>query len=204
MNIVYICIKITQYTLDKVQNQALRLITGAMKSTLIKVMEETTAIAPLGHRRDMKILIQAERYKCSPSHPMKRRIDGITKNRINRESFFHKYQRLRKIFNNSVNTIQSQYSSPPELFPQVNRSLTMGNSIPGLTKEQDDSVKKQESPSYIDELYPHDAWIHVYTDGSSTNAVRDSGAGSIVYLQGGQQIKNSAQMESIAPNTVQR
>ena len=41
--------------LDKVQNQAMRLITGAMKSTPIKVMEETTAISSLGHRRDMKI-----------------------------------------------------------------------------------------------------------------------------------------------------
>ena len=36
--------KSTLYTLDKVQNQALRLITGAMRSTPIKVMEDTTAI----------------------------------------------------------------------------------------------------------------------------------------------------------------
>ena len=56
--------KSTQYTLNKVQNQALRLITGAMKSTPIKVMEETTASSPLCHRRVMKNLIQEERYKC--------------------------------------------------------------------------------------------------------------------------------------------
>ena len=74
----------------------------------------------------------------------------------------------------------------------MNRSLTIRNTIPGLTKEQDDSVKKQEALSYIDELYPHDAWIHVYTDGSPTNTTRDGGAGSIIYLQGGQQIENSA------------
>ena len=49
--------KSTLYTLDKVQNQALRLITGAMKSTPIKVMEETTAITPLSNRRDMRNLI---------------------------------------------------------------------------------------------------------------------------------------------------
>ena len=165
--------KSTLYTLDKVQNQALRLITGAMKSTPIKVMEETTAISLLGHRRDMKNLIQAERYKCSPSHPMKRRIDGMTKNQIKKKSFLHKYQRLSKVFNNSISTTQSKYSSPPESSPQVNRSLTIRNSIPGLTKEQDDSVKKQEALSYIDELYPQEAWIHVYTDGSATNAIRD-------------------------------
>ena len=54
--------KSTLYMLDKVQNQALRLITGAMKSTPIKVMEETTAITPLRNRRDMRNLIQVERY----------------------------------------------------------------------------------------------------------------------------------------------
>ena len=170
----------------------MRLITGAMKSTPIKVMEETTAISPLGHRRDMKNLIQAERYKCSPSHPMKRRIDGMTKDRIKRESFLHKYQRLSKVFNNSINTIQSKYSSPPETSPQVNRSLTIRNSIPGLTKEQDDSVKNQEAFSYIDELYPQESWIHLYTDGSATNATWDGRAGSIIYLQRDQQIENSA------------
>ena len=51
--------KATLYTLDKVQNQALRLIAGAMKSTPIEVMEETTTLSPLGHRKDMKNLIQA-------------------------------------------------------------------------------------------------------------------------------------------------
>ena len=149
-------------------------------------MEETTAISPLGRRRDMKNLIQAERYKCSPSHPMKRRIDGITKNRIKRESFLHKYQRLSKVFNNSINTIQSKYSRPPELSPQANRSVTIRNSLPGLTKEQDDSVNKQEVLSYIDELSPQESWIHVCTDGSATNAIRDGGAECIIYLQGGQ------------------
>ena len=58
----------TIYTLDKVLNQALRLITGSMRSTPIKILEETTAIQPLSKRRDMKIIIQSERYKCSPSH----------------------------------------------------------------------------------------------------------------------------------------
>ena len=41
------------YTLDKAQNQALRLITGSMKSTPIRVMEETTAIQPLSKRHEI-------------------------------------------------------------------------------------------------------------------------------------------------------
>ena len=123
---------------------------------------------------------------------MKMRMNGMIKNRIKRESFIHKYQRLSKVFNNSIKTVQSKYPSPPESFPQVNRSLTIRITIPGLTKEQDDSVKKQEALSYIYELYSQEAWIHVHTDGSATNAIRDGGTGSIIYLQRGQQIENSA------------
>ena len=52
------------YTLDKFQNQTLRLPTRSMKSTPIRVMEETTAIQPLSKRRDMRNIIQAERYTC--------------------------------------------------------------------------------------------------------------------------------------------
>ena len=81
--------KSTLYTLDKVQTQALRLITCDMKSAPIKVMEETTAITPLSNRRDMRNLIQVKRYKCSPSHPMKMRMNGMTKNRIKRERELH-------------------------------------------------------------------------------------------------------------------
>ena len=51
-----------------------------MRSTPIKIMEEITAIQPLSKRRDMRIMIQAERYKCSPSNPMKTKIYGMTKN----------------------------------------------------------------------------------------------------------------------------
>ena len=52
--------KISNYTLDKVHNKALKLITGSMRSPLIEIMEETTVIQPLSKRRDMKILIPAE------------------------------------------------------------------------------------------------------------------------------------------------
>ena len=67
----------------------------------------------------------------------------------------------------------------------MHRSLTIRNTIQGLTKGQDDNIKKQQTLANIDEHYPHESWIHVYTDGSATNAVQDGGAGSIIFLQGG-------------------
>ena len=81
----------------------------------------------------------------------------MTKNRIKRESFIHKYQRLNKVFNNSIKTIQSKFSTLPESFPQVNKSLTIRNTIQGLNKRQDDNIKKHQTLAYIDEHYPHES-----------------------------------------------
>ena len=61
-----------QQSLDKIQKQVLRIITVAMKSTPITFMEQTTAIQPLQQRRQAKFLLQAEKYKCLPDHPMKK------------------------------------------------------------------------------------------------------------------------------------
>ena len=61
--------KTNQQALDKVQNQALRLTTGAMRSTPITEMERLTGVQPLGQRRDAKNMMQAE--KCLTNHPLK-------------------------------------------------------------------------------------------------------------------------------------
>ena len=84
-------------TLDRVQNQALRLITGSMRSTPIQAMEEVAAIQPLVQRRDMKNLVQAEKIKALPHHPMGHRMDQPTKNRLKRSSFLYETRRLARV-----------------------------------------------------------------------------------------------------------
>ena len=44
--------------LTKVQNQATRIMTGAIKLTPVKDLESITRIQPLCDRRDMKMLVQ--------------------------------------------------------------------------------------------------------------------------------------------------
>jgi hypothetical protein len=48
---------------SKVQNQATRIITGAMRSTPIQELETTTGLESLEDRRDTKLLIQAAKFK---------------------------------------------------------------------------------------------------------------------------------------------
>ena len=62
--------KTHQQSLDKVQSQAIWIITGCMRSTTVKAMEEATAILPIQQRRDKKIMVQTEKCKCLPQHPM--------------------------------------------------------------------------------------------------------------------------------------
>ena len=129
--------KSTIYTINKVQNQVLRLITGSIKSTPIRVMEETTAIQPLSKRRDMRHIIQAERYKCSPSHPIRKIMDAMTKHRIKRERLIHKNNNLKKTYNNnSIKTVQCTYSNPPMSFEHTNGSLTIRTTLPTVTRDQ--------------------------------------------------------------------
>ena len=88
--------KTNQQALDKVQNQALRLITGAMLSTPITKIDRLTGAQPLGRRRDAKNMMQAEKYKCLTNHPMKTRLEGLTKNRLKRSSFVHESKKLSR------------------------------------------------------------------------------------------------------------
>ena len=115
-------------------------------------MEEITAIQPLSKRRDMRIMIQAERYKCSPSHPMKTKMHGMTKNRIKRESFIHKTNTLSEIYESSSDTVRSSYSSPP-LCQNTTRSIDIRVTIPAVTRHQDDTSKKLLTFSYIELSY---------------------------------------------------
>ncbi|KAK7496710.1 hypothetical protein BaRGS_00012117 [Batillaria attramentaria] len=73
-----------------------------MKSTPIKVMEETAAIHPLDKRRDAKIMGQTEKYKCLPNHPMRQRMNGITNNRFKHSSFIHDSKSLAKEHQDSI------------------------------------------------------------------------------------------------------
>ena len=71
----------------------------------------------------------------------------------------------------------------------TNRSLTIRTTIPTVTRHQENTSKKLFRLSHIDDFYPQDTWIHVYTDGSATDAVQDGGAGSLIYLPNGQTLE---------------
>ena len=68
----------------------------------------------------------------------------------------------------------------------TDRSLTIRTTIPTVTRDQEDTSKKLLTLSHIDDFYLQATWIHVYTDGSATDAIQDGGAVSLIYLLNGQ------------------
>ncbi|OOY33764.1 hypothetical protein BOV88_13545 [Solemya velum gill symbiont] len=178
-------------TLDKVQNQALRIITGAMKSTPIKSMEDITNIPPLGKRRECKAMIQATKYQCSQDHPMNTRLKQLSSGRLKRSSFTLETRALQRKHQEAL----PKYIEPI-VFTMNNTpceeklgNVTIQTSVPLITTrdEQTSNVKKILTMSMLEEQYPSETWVRVYTDGSATNATTNGGAGIYIKYPNGDQ-----------------
>ncbi|KAK7101444.1 hypothetical protein V1264_019826 [Littorina saxatilis] len=170
--------------LDKVQNMGLRIILGAMKSTPIQEMEKTADLEPLEDRREYKAVLQGEKMKRLTTHPLHQNLNKGTKNRLKRKSLKHQVKDLQTEYAealeadpNCCETLVSDVWAPRKSFHEVRTD------VPGLTAkgEQSPHVQKALAMEMIQDRYPHCTWTHVYTDGSSENAVRNGGSG--VYIR---------------------
>lgn len=180
--------KTNQQALDKVQNQALRIITGATKSTPIAFMEKLTGIQPLHERRQTKVLLQAEKFKSLPDHPIKARLTEGTKNRLKRGSFVHQVKTLNRQFAQQLDTQTTPLSSEDIVNPTANdlSKVQIRLTVPLLDSEaQNEILKRSHTLAMINEDFPSDLWTHVYTDGSATRAVEDGGAGILIRYPSG-------------------
>ena len=71
--------------------------------------------------------------------------------------------------------------------------IKVHTTVPSLSggDTPDDTVKQSLTLALVAENYPQEAWIHVFTDGSATNAVTNGGAGILVHFPGGQKATSS-------------
>ena len=71
------CSKPTRATLDKIQNHALRFISGAMRSTPTAACEIHTNVEPLDLRREAAVMEGFERFKrLDPNHPNRKLVES--------------------------------------------------------------------------------------------------------------------------------
>ena len=151
--------KTNKSRLDKVQNTALRVILGAMKTTPVHDMEKKNPanVEPLERRRSLKILIQGEKLRRLPSHPLHTNLAQPTKNRLKRQSLNHQYKELSRTHQDIVD-VPIELLTDPAYEPDRETDIQMFLSVPGITsKEQLLGELRNLTLALIADRFPHSA-----------------------------------------------
>ena len=167
---------------SRVQNQAARIITGAMKSTPIEKLEGCTGLQSLKDRRDTKILVQAAKFQRLPRHPMNARMKQGTTNRLKRNSFNHEKDKLLQQHSDLQNHTPKEIPRCLATPPWQGKRPIFSTKIPNITQKafQNGQERKAYTSEFLDERYPRETWIRVYTDGSAEQATKNGGAGIFI------------------------
>ena len=140
-------------------------------------MEKTVNVEPLERRRSLKILIQGEKLRRLPSHPLHTNLAQPTKNRLKRQSLNHQYKELSRSHQDIV-YVPVELLTDPAWKPDRETDIQMFLSVPGITS-------KEQLPGELRNLtlalIAHTAWTHVYTDGSAEEGIKNGGSG--VYIR---------------------
>ena len=198
-----ICSKSTKQSVDRIQNQALRLICGGMRSSPTAACEISANIEPLEIRRKKAALELYERaMRMEPTHPCRHLVEkwkGLA--RLQQKSVLHVVKDLRKSHHLPENRQCLQKvirELPPHrniTSPVINKTL-----IGKETKKSDPNTLKLSALETIDQ-YPKDK-IHVYTDGSAFKATVNAGYGAIIFYPEGQKDEVSNPCGSFCSNFV--
>ena len=185
-----VCSKSARKRIDKLQNQALRLINGGMRSTPTAACEISANVEPLEIRRKKAALDLYERAKrMEPNHPCRILVDqwkGLA--RLQQKSILH-----------VVKDLSSQHHLPSNREPlqRVDRELPPHRKthFPVIKQQLLGKENKKEDPNLLKlsaletiDSYPKE-WLHVYTDGSAFKATVNAGYGAILYHPDGTEAK---------------
>lgn len=148
--------KTQQNNRNKIQNQAMRIMTGAMCSTPISCLETITGLQSLEERSDIKVLTLAAKFKRMNDHPMHKMTKAPLKTRLNRTSFVKELRRLEKQEPGFMDQIPEPMHQASSIPPWKEKSIpTIITSIPGITdkESQPDLVRKNISMDHIETHY---------------------------------------------------
>uniref|UniRef100_A0A2C9M4E0 ribonuclease H n=1 Tax=Biomphalaria glabrata TaxID=6526 RepID=A0A2C9M4E0_BIOGL len=173
--------------LDSTQNQAIRLICGAFRTTPTAACEVMTNLPPLRLRRERAVMIAYEKFKrleeCCPVRSLVDNWQGG--NRRKRNSFMHSVRELSKeveLPQNRAALALHGASSPANApgVPEVRKSLI----DPEVNKKCTKTVLRNTARKTVAQ-YPTDS-IKVYTDGSTRENLgqKTSGYGVVVRFPG--------------------
>ena len=174
----------SQKSVDKVQNHALRFISGGLRSTPTAACEIHTNVEPLRLRREAAVVETLERYqRQDENHPNKIILEQQRpKQRIKKKSILSVAEELKE-----------KYEMPEEREPiylfDSSYQYEEAKKYPIIEKQLKDNIGKKGSNPLdlmnaalrtIDK-YP-DNMVHIYTDGSATSGTRNAGFGARIHF----------------------
>ena len=159
--------------LYRVQHQAMRMMTGAMRNTPISAMETVTGLKPQEDRQEIKVLTQGEKFKRLEDHPMHKRMNQPTRGRLKRSNFLQHgtilERRNSELLDHVPKPIPSVKTIPSLKRGQLPRMCTKVTEVADRGC-QPDPERKSLTLEYVDIEYPADQWTHAYTDDSAAEA----------------------------------
>ena len=98
-------------------------------------------------------MMQAGKFKCLTNHPMKTRLEGLTKNRLKRSSFVHESKKLSHQFHDRLPKNTLPFFPPDMSVPWVMdiADIKVHTTVPSLSggDTQDDTVKQSLTLDYV-------------------------------------------------------
>jgi ribonuclease HI len=160
--------------LEKVQREAVRKITGALKSTPIDAIMSEAELPPLAHRAVTLATIAVERsMRAGDSNPRFIMMMKEQRRRLKKTCWRQKaVERWKSLFNTS----RPRWKFPTPSKPWLSRvGLTI---IPGGAREGTDAANLALAEKSLEDNGNFD--LVVYTDGSAVEGNHDGGAGVVV------------------------
>ena len=173
--------KQTTQTLDRVQNQAAKLICGGMRSTPIAACEIDANIEPMDLRRERSLLEGVERYRrLEEDHPNRLLVDSWMPNkRLKQNSPLDIFSQLEETHHLPPDRkpLKKYEDFPP--WTELNRANIHSSLLdPDINKKSDPNILKLCALETIDS-YGQDC-IHAYTDGSAFKGTSFAGYGAFL------------------------
>ena len=164
--------------LDRVQNRALRLITGQMQSSPVDALRLESGVPSYQTHIDRACMRSAEKALRMPvDHPLYSVAHDAVPAKNSRISWKTQTDRLlARVPVEATNRQQISFfgSDPWDDPPRIN----VHTDVPGVEGRNDDPILKQELT--FKQINSFNADLVIYTDGSASEGTRDGGAGVVV------------------------
>lgn len=160
-------------TVDPIQNAAIRIATGAFRSSPLLSLYAESGLKPPALFRDIKLLNYLYRVRATPSNPLHERLETLRANVAvdapeapQTRGFFHRALCLLHTYNLSLSHIMLETPAPCAPWRPVHVSVCEDL----FHKKKSDYAPGGLKEAFLLHRNSHNRCCHIYTDGSKSDA----------------------------------